>query len=1036
MNETLPPGDGSLPLSALCRVDAACWRFEAELKAGRRPDLADFLGATAGEEREALRRELIRLEAAYRRRGGEAPQPIAVSDETTAPHHATPPAAAPSRIGRYHVEGEVGRGGMGVVYQAHDPDLNRAVAVKVLRPELSADAALARRFLEEAQLSGQLQHPGLVPVHEMGRLDDGRLFFAMKLVKGRTLAELLDERPDPAHDLPRFLLIFEQVCQAVGYAHARGVLHRDLKPGNVMVGEFGEVQVMDWGLGKVLPPASRGSQPPEEPPAGGPSVVRTVRTAAGDRSRDGAVMGTARYMAPEQALGLVERVDKRSDVFGLGAILCVILTGRPPYDGQEHEVYLQAAQGDLSGAKERLSKCGADGELVRLALACLAPAAADRPANGEAAAEAAAAYRRSVQERLRAAELAQVEERAKALRARQRLRWGMALAASGLLTLTVVGVAGWLWQRQQAEADLKAAAATAEAHQRAAAAETDLDAAATAARAGEDALAREALERAEGRLAGGGPAELHERLRELRDSLAFAVELEEARMTAWEVTKESEYLNWSGANAAFAKAFTDRGLDVTGPGSVAALERIGRSPVKARIVAALDTWAVVRRQAKADGSEGLLEAAGRADDSGGVARRRLREAMLGKDTGRLTTLTDDPGVADWAAADAVLLADALWYTKERGTAEQVLRAARARNAGDFWLNASLGDLLGASTASREEGIGFWRAAVAARPRAAGAHNKLGLLLANQGKATEAEEELREAIRIKPDDPAAHYNLGNLLYKQGKLTEAEQEFRVALRIKPDYPAAHYNLGNLLKGQGKPTQAEEEYREALRILPDFAEGHCNLGHALRDQGRFREALAEFRRGHELGSRDPRWNYPSAAWVRDCQRLAELNALLPAVLAGAAAAADADAALGFARVCYYTKRHAAAARFSAEALAAGPSSPDAVYNAACSAALAGCGKGDDAPAAEAERVRLRAQALAWMRADLAFWERIADGGDSKAVGAVQRTLGHWREDAYLAGVRDADALAKLPEAEQVEWKKLWEDVTAVSKAAEPPK
>src|SRR5262249_34124465 len=147
-------------------------------------------------------------------------------------------------------------------------------------------------------------------------LADGRPFFAMKLVKGRTLAELLEARRDPADDLPRFLDVFEQVCRTVAYAHSRGVIHRDLKPSNVMVGAFGEVQVMDWGLARAL-----AEGPAAEPaaPAGG-TVIRTVPAdTPRTPSQAGQVLGTPGYMAPEQARGEVELVDQRADVFGLGA---------------------------------------------------------------------------------------------------------------------------------------------------------------------------------------------------------------------------------------------------------------------------------------------------------------------------------------------------------------------------------------------------------------------------------------------------------------------------------------------------------------------------------------------------------------------------------------------------------------------------------------------------------------------------------------------------------------------------------------------
>src|SRR3954451_6995672 len=163
---------------------------------------------------------------------------------------------------------------MGGVLKGRDADLGRGVAIKDLRADLRDKDDLVRRFVEEAEIGGQLQHPGVVPIYELGTFADRRPFFSMKLVKGQTLAQLLDARKDAADDRPRFLSIFEAICQTVAYAHARGVIHRDLKPSNVMVGSFGEVQVMDWGLAKVLP---RDGQPALEPKVN-ETVVATLRT--------------------------------------------------------------------------------------------------------------------------------------------------------------------------------------------------------------------------------------------------------------------------------------------------------------------------------------------------------------------------------------------------------------------------------------------------------------------------------------------------------------------------------------------------------------------------------------------------------------------------------------------------------------------------------------------------------------------------------------------------------------------------------------
>ena len=197
----------------------------------------------------------------------------------------------------------------------------------------------------------------------------------------------------------------------MAYAHARGVIHRDLKPSNVMVGSFGEVQVMDWGLAKVLP---RGASPTSAAARAGPrnrdQTVRSGRPGSGSESQAGSVLGTPAYMAPEQARGEVERIDERADVFGLGAILCEILTGRPPFNcATREETHAAAARGDLAGAFARLDSCGADDELKAIGRDCLASDPAQRPGNAGLVASRMTAYLVGVQQRLKAAELAHVE---------------------------------------------------------------------------------------------------------------------------------------------------------------------------------------------------------------------------------------------------------------------------------------------------------------------------------------------------------------------------------------------------------------------------------------------------------------------------------------------------------------------------------------------------------------------------------------------------------------------------------------------------
>jgi serine/threonine-protein kinase len=342
---------------------------------------------------------------------------------------------------------------VGDVFLYYDPQMDRELAVKVLRAEHRGNPALVRRFQKEARLNSRLQHPGVVPVHALERTADGRPCFTMKLVQGRTLADLLAERASPAQDLQHYLGIFEQVCQAVAYAHSEGVIHRDLKPGNVMVGAFGEVQLMDWGLAKVLGPAAEG----EAAPVGRETLARapgaTVDVSGATQS--GHAVGTLAYMPPEQARGEVERVDRRSDVFGLGAILCEVLTGQPPFAGQDTDEVLDRAQRcDHAEALARLDGCGADAELVRLCKACLAAGPSDRPGDAGEVARAVAAYQAQVQERLRKAELGRAAaqaraEEAKATAVAERRARRRALALAAAVLLLVVGGGSVAWWRQQ-----------------------------------------------------------------------------------------------------------------------------------------------------------------------------------------------------------------------------------------------------------------------------------------------------------------------------------------------------------------------------------------------------------------------------------------------------------------------------------------------------------------------------------------------------------------------------------------------------------
>ncbi len=252
----------------------------------------------------------------------------ALEIDDAAPPPAPPPipaASGPARAGsQLRDEGEIGRGGMGTIRRLYDPELRRRVAMKVLAP--SPDPVAERRFIEEARITGLLDHPNVVPIHDLVVDNQGVVSYTMKLVKGETLTELI-ARQKSVRDLEHILECVIKVCEALSFAHGHGVIHRDLKPDNIMVGSHGQVYVMDWGCAQVF------------------GEDRSI--VDGRQDDDGLVIGTVAYMAPEQANGHVSKLDGRTDVFGVGAILYKTLTGKPPYPGETMTALFRAQQGDV-----------------------------------------------------------------------------------------------------------------------------------------------------------------------------------------------------------------------------------------------------------------------------------------------------------------------------------------------------------------------------------------------------------------------------------------------------------------------------------------------------------------------------------------------------------------------------------------------------------------------------------------------------------------------------------------------------------------
>jgi serine/threonine-protein kinase len=1052
--------------------------------------------------------------------------------------------ATAQRGQRYQIFGEIARGGMGTVLKGRDPDLGRELALKVLLTGGQGEPELVRRFVEEAQIGGQLQHPGIVPVYELGAFADQRPYFTMKLVKGRTLAALLGERRSPAHDLPRFLSIFESICQTMAYAHARGVIHRDLKPSNVMVGSFGEVQVMDWGLAKVL---KEGGAAEEHPtlPAADEGALATVRSGSTvDDSVAGSAIGTPAYMAPEQAAGEVGQVDRRADVFGLGAILCEILTGQTVYLGEGfQDVVRRAIRGETADALARLDGCAAEAELITLAKDCLAARPVDRPAGAGLVAQRMTAYLAGVQERVQAAERDRAVAVARAVEERRRRKVQLLLAAAVLALVTLGGLSTtyYLQQRQ----------ARAAAGQRLIDRVTTLRGQALAQPEEithwEVALA--ALEQADP----VGDPSIVAQLLALRTGIQAGLDAARRDRTLLDRlveirSGEADDQGSSLIDRDYADAFRQAGIDFAALTPAEAGARIRTRPlsVALALAAALDDWAAVRRGKRSDvaGAARLSEAARVADPD--LWRVELRTVVDRPDkTARLDGLRALAKTAKFDELGAIslhLLGAGLNDAGDSALAESVLRTAQRRHPRDVWVNHSLGAVLerlsrhdeairfytaaravrpetgfnlalnlerrgdydeayavfldlkalrptsrnlnflsgflrdkkgltrdaqemhkAAEAAGREavrlrpddavahhdlanalngeESVAEFRTAIRLKPDSAPMRFNLGLCLLQLGRYAEAETELRGAIRVKPDYPEAHGLLGDILLSQDKLVPAIAEYRTSIRLKPGLAEAHRCLGRALPQQDKLDEAVAELRLTILLQPSYAEAHCDLGGLLKQQGDYSGALDMYRKGHALGSRRADWPKESVQWVAEAERELALSTRFPALIRGEDRPKDNAERLTLAQMAFDRKLFAAAARDWSEALARDPKlltdrQAGHAYRAAVAAALGGVGLGkDEPPPDDAAKARLRRQALEGLKVELATGTKLLETGSPQTRKDLAQDLTRWKQDRDLVGIRDPEALARLPEAERKEWHALWSEVDSLLKRAAAP-
>jgi serine/threonine protein kinase len=714
------------------------------------------------------------------------------------------------RVPGYEVEAVLDCGGMGVVYRATDCTLGREVAVKVLLDRFAADTGSVRRFAEEARITAQLQHPAIPPVHDLGTLPDGRPFLAMKLIKGQTLDALMASRPDPSVERGRFVAVFEQLCQAVAYAHAHGVIHRDLKPANVMVGRFGEVQLMDWGLAKVLEARPEERARTEE--KADVTEVRSLRENDDLFTEAGSVLGTPAFMAPEQAAGVTRLIDRRSDVFGLGGVLAVVLTGRPPFVAETSELTrVKAARGDVGECFTQLDGCGADPDLVALCKLCLAPRPEDRPPDAGAVAKEVAALRAAADERARRAELDRVKVEGEAREAEARAaelgkRRRLLLAASGVIALVLLaGLSVTLWQMQRT---MQALAAEQQARQD----ETK------ARQQAFDALRSMTAEVVERKFAQG--AELTE------DDRAFL----------------------RGVVAQF-DAFAAIKRDDAESRAVRAEGRLRVAWMRYRL-GELKEAESDYDQAVSSYNELVADFPSEPEFRFKLAASHTNRGMLLSSTGRLPEAEKDydkgVSIQEQLVADfpsrAEFRQDLAKSHNNRGVLLRATgRLEEAKNDHDKALRIQ--EQLTVDFPSRAE----------FRQLLASSHTNRGLLLRTMGRLPEAGKDYDQAVIIQKqlvaDFPArpvfrqqlatAHNNRGNLLGDTGRLQDAEKDYYQALstykQLTGEFPtrpdlrrelaASYNNRGILLSDTGRLREAGKDYDQALNIQIQLATDFAN-------------------------------------------------------------------------------------------------------------------------------------------------------------------------------------------------------------------
>ncbi len=713
--------------------------------------------------------------------GGKSPGPAPGVFLSTAPDPTVPDALPDVGTPRYRHIRAYARGGLGEVFTAEDTVLSRRVALKRIRPQFADDASVRRRFQREAEITARLEHPGIAPIHELIVDRSGQPWYVMRFLKGHTLRSAIERwhKARPSLDeaarsieFRNLLTRFAAVCETMSYAHRLGVVHRDLTPANVMLGDHGETIVLDWGFATA---------------SGDPDHVIDVSSSPAASPLDASILksgklfGTPAFMSPEQAGMHQSAVGPASDLYGLGAILFMLLTGRPPFVGNDLAATLRAVQaGEFPRPRELRPVVPAALEAITLKAMSLNPRARYADAQDLAqdierwqADEPVTAYREPWKDRTRR----------RARKHRKALAITIALAG---LVIALGGSYRVVEARRIAEVEAKARPKIEQAY-------------ADYGTAGEDDSKWESIDTTlektirELELAGasGDVIERGKRLRELIDTRKkdqdLKKKLSEARLLAAGVKPDGGF-DIEAKLKGYAEAFAAHGLDIQKREDVATLNKI-KGPLAPFLVAILDDWALERMAPEhLTLKSNLIAIANEADSD--TQGRMIRNAIFG---GEIEALNDLASKIDKKTALPERLhtiGNALLRRGKLQDARAFLQDCAALYPGDFWLNLTTGVALSKSVIS-------------------------------QGIAGEVQEQMRthfdRAESKMPNSPGVQLNYGYGLLNIGQPLKAEERFRKALAFDDKLQPARYALGYILNDRKRPAEAFEQFSLALDLLP---------------------------------------------------------------------------------------------------------------------------------------------------------------------------------------------------------------------------